>query len=478
MRKKIFLFLCLVISQLGYSQYWEGIGRINGEIRTFFEDTIDDKLYIGGTFGLFNEDTTISIISWDGISGSRVGCGINWDCNSYVNPNGGPPVYGIIRFKNCIYVTGAFSSVSGIGVNSIACWNNSEWSAIGTGLTDIGGGRGLGLGFKIINDELYVFGSFDSCAGIAANSIAKFDGETWTSVNNIPRFRQSDPNSISDVELYRNELYIGGNFYDEYDSTGDKTRIVRFSEGEWKAVGHGIRGGFAGIDKMLVFENELYVAGMIDTRQSPLNPGNGIVKWNGAEWSSVGGDLKALSISHIFDMQIFKSKLYICGGFNNAGGIPARDIAYWDGENWCSMCLPGACPTPILELGTFRDTLYIGGGFRHVNGDSNISRIAKWIGGDYVEACGNATGNPPHPEKEELMVYPNPSSDRFTIILPNGFIGECNVYNATGQLIDRMQNITNNSFEINLEGYSKGLYFMQLIEEKTGKTKALKLILK
>ncbi|MBX7203705.1 MAG: T9SS type A sorting domain-containing protein, partial [Bacteroidia bacterium] len=109
-----------------------------------------------------------------------------------------------------------------------------------------------------------------------------------------------------------------------------------------------------------------------------------------------------------------------------------------------------------------RDSLFIGGGFWSVDGDSSISRIAKWIGGDYVEECGNTTGNLPQPEKVELLVYPNPANDLLNIELPQNS-GDLflEIFSVTGQRLLNAR-LYSSSQEIRISHLPPGLYLAKL----------------
>ena len=65
--------ICVIIFAfayfINYSQTWERIGGLNRPAQSFFDDAEEDKFYIGGSFGYFNDDTLRSIFSYDGQSG-------------------------------------------------------------------------------------------------------------------------------------------------------------------------------------------------------------------------------------------------------------------------------------------------------------------------------------------------------------------------------------------------------------------------
>jgi hypothetical protein len=469
MRLRVFYFTLLCMIGNVRAQNWAPVGELNNGVYSLFGDSLQNVLYVGGTFGLFNEDTMASIFSWNGQFGSRLDCGMEWNCTDYINVTGGPSVTDIVNYQGDIYVTGFFWFASGVQVNGLARWDGENWHAVNTGLkygnrAGFGPGPGPGYGLRIINDELYVMGRFDSCAGVAANSIAKFNGIIWSAVNDFPLYNYDSPNSISDVAAYNGELFVGGGFSDPNDIMSYKNNIVRYKNGEWSPVGKGIRGTFVSVELLEVFKDELYVGGMFQ-RLDTVNPGNGIAKWNGTSWSEIGGSgLGNEGLPHIFDMLVFQDKLYVVGDMRTAGGVPVKSIARWDGTNWCALSPPGTFPNTIIALGSYRDTLYIGGGFRHVGGDSSMAYVAKWTGGDYVEGCGNTTGIENQSVEEiKMSVYPNPSSDQLTISLGTDEKGDLSIIDITGKII-YLQHFakhhpTNTSIPLN--DWANGIYLVR-----------------
>ena len=61
-------------------------------------------------------------------------------------------------------------------MNSIAKWNSSGWSALGSGFND----RVNALAVR--GSDLYAGGDFTTADGMSANYIAKWDGSTWSAM--------------------------------------------------------------------------------------------------------------------------------------------------------------------------------------------------------------------------------------------------------------------------------------------------------
>ena len=80
-------------------------------------------------------------------------------------------------------------------------------------------------------------------------------------------------------------------------------------------------GGMGSVNKMLIYQNELYIAGGF--HQSEGNIGNNIQRWDGSQWRTVGMGTNTT----IYDMKIHKNELYIGGQFSYVDNIPAQRIA-------------------------------------------------------------------------------------------------------------------------------------------------------
>ena len=73
----------------------------------------------------------------------------------------------------------------------------------------------------------------------------------------------------------------------------------------------------------------------------------------------------------------------------------------------------------------------------------------------------------------EFKVYPNPSSDVFNIQRQNSNEMKISVYDVTGKLIFKDDNILKEYYSLNLSNVSKGLYFLKITEGNKHLTKRL-----
>ena len=192
---------------------------------------------------------------------------------------------------------------------------------------------------------------------------------------------------------------------------------------EWQALSGGGFSGIAGVFALDTFDSgtgpELYAGGVF--RQSSGNAGSFIARWDGREWSalgsSVGGPVRALTV---FDDGTGLA-LYIGGAFLRAGAIPnANGVARWDhgapGE-WSALGsgLYNSDPNQPMRaraLAVFDDgggpALYVGGNFDQAGG-LPATNIARWDGQSW-SPLGDGLGPQSGAEVRALAVYDDPGA--------------------------------------------------------------------
>ena len=122
---------------------------------------------------------------------------------------------------------------------------------------------------------------------------------------------------------------------------------------------------------MAVYNNDLYIGGWF--RHSSGNIGENVVKWDGNQFTDVGfgdanGEVKRLIVHN--------GKLWAIGNYSIASYMPTYwGVSVYDGSKWC-------LPQDTINAGCFgaalyKDTIYIGGGFRTAQGDTNAKYIIK-----------------------------------------------------------------------------------------------------
>ncbi len=460
-KKDSFSFLLLICALALFNnaraQHWQALGTgFNFQTRVMYADTLDNYLYVAGRFYKTDNKAIKGIARWNGFQWDSLASGIDGLANA---PNYPPQnTLAITRFQNKLYVGGAFASLGNIPARSIGTWDGNIWDTLSIQpfVTNISNAVGA---FAVIDNELYVGGVFETVAGMPSKSLFKWDGTTITPMG-LPSILDGAA-YVNAICKYDGEIYIGGNFSSPLYPNDTIQDIIRYSNGHWKSVAGGLKGSLSEIASMVVYNGELYIAGSFSLSEG--NIGNYIQKWNGTEWSDVGGGVMGSNGTNgqITKLFIYDNKIYAVGVFSYAGGISAEHIATWDGTNWCA--LGGNFDNVVGEGCFYKDTLYVGGGFWTVDGDS-VNYIAKWTGGDYVDTCGNATGISEMKKNiSSLTVYPNPANNQITIdytgILKDVII---EIKSTLGETLYSEKLEMQASKTIDISAYSNGVYFIQI----------------
>ena len=145
--------------------------------------------------------------------------------------------------------------------------------------------------------------------------------------------------------------------------------------------------------------------------------------------------------------------LYAGGWFTSAGGNPANQIAKWNGSNWSA--LGGGTNNNVRAIASYNGEVYAGGFFTTADGNP-ANYIAKWQNVIDIESIIS--------DKSSVTVYPNPSSGAFTAY-GFQFPVQIHIYNSSGQIIHE-QTLNRKEEIISLSNAGSGNYIVQIITQK------------
>ncbi|MEM7351139.1 MAG: Calx-beta domain-containing protein, partial [Acidobacteriota bacterium] len=381
------------------------------EALAVFDDGGGEDLYVGGFFafaGPFPGVDVYGIARWDGIGWSDLDMGVD----SIFEP---PVVLSLAVFDDGggedLYVGGTFDIAGpAVLVSNIARWDGTAWSDVGLG-TD-----STVWALKAFDDgsgtDLFAGGEFFGAGTGPAPSLARWDGTAWSAVDSAGVTLAGLNGPVLALTTFDDgggeDLYAGGFFIAA--GSVPAIAVARWDGADWAALGSGltceIRGGppgmlvapapadsdpatnkgiiipepcFPEVHAFAVYDDgsgpALYVAGVFD-RAGGL-PAANIAKWDGTTWSALGmgveGRIEALAV---YD-DGSGAQLYAGGSFDTAGGAPADNIASWDGTTWSALGL--GVDSDVEALGVFDGDLYAGGEFSTAGG-APANYIASWDG--------------------------------------------------------------------------------------------------
>ncbi len=210
---------------------------------------------------------------------------------------------------------------------------------------------------------LWMIGLFDGAGGIISPNAIGFDGTDFIAFPGV--MDSFIAVHIRDGIMYNGDLIVGGS----------DNNVYKY---DFNTLQHSIIGTFSNdVLCLSEYNGDLIAGGGFY---------NGVAKWNGSQWDTLGGGL--WGSSHIvYDLENYNGKLYAGGAFEYAGDTDAWNIASWDGSTWQNLCSSGGSygtddldgnhgAAVIHDMEVFDNKLYITGQFEKVCGDTTY--LAYW----------------------------------------------------------------------------------------------------
>jgi hypothetical protein len=291
------------------------------------------------------------------------------------SPGAEGPVWAtVVDASGNLYIGGGFRIVGDVFANSIAKWDGTHWSALGTGL------NGVVYALAVSGNDLYAAGRFTTAGGVAANSIAKWNGTNWSALGSGIVGAPWGPYGYA-LATSGSDLYVGGIFTTAGGNPA--TNIAKWNGSSWSALGSGMNDR---VRALAVSGGDVYAGGYFTNAGGVM--ANRIAKWNGSSWSALGLGMN----SRVSTLVVSGSDLYAGGDFTTAGGIATTNMAKWNGSTWSALPSPVHsvnAPTrggSVNGLTVSGDDLYAGGDVTFDLGPSTSSfgtYIAKWNGSSW-----------------------------------------------------------------------------------------------
>lgn len=240
------------------------------------------RIAIGGNFTTVGATAAVRVATWDGTSWAALGTGADNTVQALLWDNSGN-----------LWATGNFANIGGVAAVNAAYWNGSAWASAAAGAPGvitslalgptgaIWGASSTGLwawsgiawvqivaqtginGLAFHGSDLYVYGSFTTFNGIAANRIIRYPG-----TGGIDLLANGTNAAVNDVSFGADgTLYAGGAF----SSAGaaqlpNAGGIASWDGSSWKAINAAATGaGGVGVRRIHAQINGGLVAGWDNT---------------------------------------------------------------------------------------------------------------------------------------------------------------------------------------------------------------------
>jgi trimeric autotransporter adhesin len=332
-------------------------GRVTG--LAAFDDGTGMALYVGGNFLEAGGVPAAGVAKWDGSQWSALGDGIA----------GEPPQRGAAFTMAvyddgsgpALYVGGVFDYAGGRPAKNIAKWDGQEWH-------NVGDSEGSVNTFMVWDDghgeALFAGGNMTFMGGETVSAIAKLQGLRWSGLGSGVSGGVERVNAIGVFDDGTGEyLFAGGSFQQAGAVAAEN--IARWDGNDWSAVpagGVSLSGGHPlsiPVSVMMAYNDGvngpgLYVGGALDNAGG--QPVKQLARLGAGGWSDVGGGVTA-DIPTVSAMVVHDDgsgvgpALYIGGGFNMVGTQNAGSIARWGG--CVDECYPDCNDDGVLDFFDF-----------------------------------------------------------------------------------------------------------------------------
>ncbi|MEK7951317.1 beta strand repeat-containing protein [Luteolibacter soli] len=145
------------------------------------------------------------------------------------------------------------------------------------------------------------------------------------------------------------------------------------SDANWVSIDNASIPGVSGFVNAAVLDDSgnLYIGGRFGLVVTTF--ANNIAKWNGSSWSALGSGVSHPTFNaEVTSLAVSGTTLYAGGNFSLAGGLPVNGMAKWDGSAWSSLGA-GSVNGYINALAVNGTTLYAAGNVSQTGGLPGIT---------------------------------------------------------------------------------------------------------
>jgi hypothetical protein len=282
-----------------------------------------------------------------------------------------------------IYVGGSFTVAGGVVANNVARFNTATqvWSALGS--AGANGINGVVGDLALSGSDLYVGGGFTQAGGATANRVARFNAssQAWSALG--AGSENGVNNFVEALAVVGTEVYVGGRFTQAGGAVAN--RVARFSTDAqtWSSLGSGAANGVNGIAVAAIASagSDVYVGGFFS--QAGGATANNIARFNAVTqaWSPLGTGAANGVNNSVVALAIAGSDVVVGGSFTLAGGAAANRVARFNtgAQSWSSLgtgAANGSTGT-VVALAIAGSDLYVGGGFSQAGG-STANNVARF----------------------------------------------------------------------------------------------------
>jgi hypothetical protein len=341
--------------------------------------TADDELYVGGGFHRAGDVEAANVAVLRSDDWSRWQAEVSGGIYAPATRPGGPEPLLTEWFKGSFYVGGRFRLAGDVPAENIARWDGTSWQPLGEGLD------GVVTAMTVWKDQLVVAGEFEYSGLVPVQGLAIWTGSAWQAFPGDTTLAGNEPAIYALADLGP-QLVVGGRFTSIGGASADSVAV--WDGSTWTALGSGLSGNGGGVHALLVHDGKLYAGGTFDATAGA--PATGIARWDDTEWRALGAGL----VGWVTALGELDGALIVGGTISSAGGAWVEGVARWDGAAWSSIGTgtPPGVNGIVSAMHVHDDDLYVAGSFASAGGTS-AHNIVRW-GRHPADPAGDRSWHP------------------------------------------------------------------------------------
>lgn len=341
------------------NEYWSDLFHTGGPNDSVYALAVyDGEVIAGGAFETAGKAVANRIARWSNGEWATVGA-----------PPFEPVCYSVTGQLSCkMSVRALYSDESdlyagGFFKGAIARWDGTTWEFVGGGLQGPQGGYCYDCscllnvsGIEKMDKDLLVSGCFYEPGTATITHNLRWDGTAWQTVDEESVGREHDSiaklsdaarqtmsrdfeDQINAMVYLGDDLYVGGDF--ESVDGAYAAHVAKYDGANWTPVltpnPQGIIGDVFTINAL---GTDVYVGGRF--RWVGSQRANGLARWDALKqtWTPLGNTTcqEVDCIVSISTIQFDENQvMYVGGNFSEIGGVPAKGLATFDGNQWSSL---------------------------------------------------------------------------------------------------------------------------------------------
>ena len=184
--------------------------------------------------------------------------------------------------------------------------------------------------------SIYVGGRFTEAGGVPVRNVARYNMVTarWEALGSG---EENGTNAVVNAIAVRDgKVYVGGRFSEAGGMEVSGIAVYDEQTGAWSDMEGGVGSGAGSpFVRALALDDagNLYAGGRFTTVAGI--PASNLAQWNGTVWEEVEGGVQGSSNAEVTAILTVGTNVYVGGSFPLvAGDLPANGIACWNGRSW------------------------------------------------------------------------------------------------------------------------------------------------